>query len=165
MIPVLTKVVNKQKRIKTVFQQMVVPSRPVQHEENESANSVFEKELHATVVSLFSGCGGMDLGFVGGFDFLNCHYQRNAFDIIWANEINPAACSTYRENFGAHIVEGDIREVFDKLPNYADVVVGGFPCQDISINGKMAGSILNPSSHSASPLLCGWHCCQQCPIV
>lgn len=92
-----------------------------------------------TVVSLFSGCGGMDLGFVGGFDFLGKHYGKTGMKIIWANEISPAACKTYRENLGGYIVEGDIREEIGRLPPYADIVVGGFPCQDISINGKMLG--------------------------
>ena len=44
-----------------------------------------------TVVSLFSGCGGMDLGFIGGFDFFGKHFSKTGFDIIWANEISPAA--------------------------------------------------------------------------
>lgn len=92
-----------------------------------------------TVVSLFSGCGGMDLGFVGGFDFLGKHYSKTGFDIVWANEINPAACKTYRENLGDYIIEGDISEQIANLPSKADIVVGGFPCQDISINGKMLG--------------------------
>ena len=92
-----------------------------------------------TVVSLFSGCGGMDLGFLGGFEFLGERYDRTAFDIIWANEINPAACKTYKANLGQHIIEGDIKDVIDSLPEYADVVIGGFPCQDISVNGKMLG--------------------------
>lgn len=92
-----------------------------------------------SVVSLFSGCGGMDLGFVGGFDFLGRRFGKTGFKIIWANEINPAACRTYKKNLGDYIVEGDINEYLDKLPDYADVVIGGFPCQDISINGKMLG--------------------------
>lgn len=92
-----------------------------------------------TVISLFAGCGGMDLGFIGGFDFLGTHYEKINFDIIWANEISPAACDTYRHNLGNHIVEGDISEKIKDLPSYADVVIGGFPCQDISINGKMLG--------------------------
>jgi len=92
-----------------------------------------------TVISLFSGCGGMDLGFVGGFDFLGKHYRRTSFDIVWANEINAAACATYRRNLGEHIILGDINERMDEMPAYADVVIGGFPCQDISINGRMKG--------------------------
>lgn len=91
------------------------------------------------VVSLFSGCGGMDLGLIGGFDFLGQHYPKTGFEIIWANEINPAACKTYRTNFAHPILEGDIAEHIDNLPSTADIVVGGFPCQDISINGKMLG--------------------------
>lgn len=92
-----------------------------------------------TVISLFSGCGGMDLGFVGGFTFLGQEYPKTGFKIIWANEISPAACKTYRNNIGNHIVEGDISEKIDSLPTKADVIIGGFPCQDISINGKMLG--------------------------
>lgn len=88
---------------------------------------------------MFSGCGGMDLGFLGGFDFLGQAFPRHNFDIIWANEINPAACKTYRHNLGNHIIEGDVKDVINQLPEYADIILGGFPCQDISINGKMKG--------------------------
>jgi len=96
------------------------------------------KAAPITLISLFSGCGGMDMGFRGGFDFLGRHYAKNGIDIIWANEIDKDACITYRQNLG-DIVEGDIYEVIGQLPKYADIVIGGFPCQDISINGKMAG--------------------------
>lgn len=81
----------------------------------------------------------MDLGFTGGFDFLGKHYAKTGFDIIWANELNPNACKTYRTNFSHTLVEGNIKEKINCLPEYADVVIGGFPCQDISINGKMLG--------------------------
>ena len=83
-------------------------------EEYPSKRKVKSKPI--TVVSLFSGCGGMDLGLIGGFDFLGKHYAKTGFDIIWANEINPAACKTYRENFGDYIVEGDIGEQIKNLP-------------------------------------------------
>lgn len=92
-----------------------------------------------TVVSMFSGCGGMDLGFLGGFVFLGEKFDKTRFNIIWANDINPTACDTYAKNIGSHIKKGNINEVMDTLPEYADVVIGGFPCQDISINGKMVG--------------------------
>ena len=91
------------------------------------------------VISLFSGCGGLDLGFIGGFTSLGCYYAKQPFKIIWANEINEAACRTYRENIGNHIHQGDIWSMIDKIPKNADVVIGGFPCQDISVNGKGAG--------------------------
>ncbi|MFZ4526072.1 MAG: DNA cytosine methyltransferase [Chlorobium sp.] len=97
------------------------------------------KKPPITVVSLFSGCGGMDLGFRGGFDFLGQRYPNTLFDIIWANELNSAACRTYRKNLGEHIVEGDVWQVMPDMPTNADVVIGGFPCQDISVNGKGAG--------------------------
>lgn len=95
--------------------------------------------FHATVVSLFAGCGGLDLGFSGGFSFLGKEYPQTGFEIIWANEINPAACKTYRKNVSEYIIEGDINKCIDQLPKSADVIIGGFPCQDISINGKMKG--------------------------
>lgn len=85
------------------------------------------------IISLFSGCGGMDLGFIGGFEYLGKYYESTEFKIVLANDIDRWACETYRENFGDHIVEEDISEVdFELLPD-CDMVIGGFPCQDFSI--------------------------------
>lgn len=95
--------------------------------------------MNYTIVSLFSGCGGLDLGFRGDFNFLNNYYKRNPFDIIWANEINSYAYQTYKYNVSDDIMLGPIQNCFESIPSSADVVIGGFPCQDISINGKMAG--------------------------
>jgi DNA (cytosine-5)-methyltransferase 1 len=92
-----------------------------------------------SVVSMFSGCGGMDLGFKGGFDFLGVHFDKQPFDIVWSNDLNPFACKTYEHNLGHHIHVGSVWDHLDSLPNSCDVVIGGFPCQDISINGKRAG--------------------------
>lgn len=91
------------------------------------------------VVSLFSGCGGLDLGILGDFNFLGKHYERTLFDIVWANDIYPQACETYKHNIGNHIVQEDIANIdLNTIPN-ADIVIGGFPCQDFSVAGKRQG--------------------------
>lgn len=92
-----------------------------------------------TVASLFSGCGGMDLGFQGGFSFLGKRYARHPFEVVWANDNNPQACATYRHNLKHPIHVGDIWEQMASLPKRVDLVIGGFPCQDVSINGKRSG--------------------------
>ena len=71
------------------------------------------KKQKIKVISLFSGCGGMDLGFTGGFEFLGKKYTKNPFDIIWANDFNEAACRTYAKNIGSHIHHGDIWEMIN----------------------------------------------------
>lgn len=73
------------------------------------------------IISLFSGAGGMDLGFI-----------RAGHDIVWANDIDTDAVATYRRNIGQHIVEGDIHKMKLSLLPDADVVIGGFPCQGFS---------------------------------
>ena len=91
------------------------------------------------VVSMFSGCGGMDLGFLGGFKFLGQFYESLPFEIVWANDLNPFACRTYEHNIGHSIKVGSVWNYLDHLPASCDLLIGGFPCQDISINGKRAG--------------------------
>ena len=77
------------------------------------------------VVSLFSGGGGLDLGF------------RNAgYNIIWAIDFNKDAVATYRKNLGDHIVLGDINSVDPYSLPKCDVIIGGPPCQDFSLAGK-----------------------------
>ncbi len=92
-----------------------------------------------SVISMFSGCGGMDLGFVGGFEVFGRRYQSLPFDVVWANDFNKEACKTYSKNIHPRIQHGDIWEIIEQMPKSADVIVGGFPCQDISVNGKRAG--------------------------
>ena len=92
-----------------------------------------------TVVSMFSGCGGMDLGFIGGFEVFGRRYGSLPFRIIWANEHNPKACATYRKNISENILCCDVWDALASLPQNSDVLIGGFPCQDISLNGKRAG--------------------------
>ena len=92
-----------------------------------------------SVVSMFSGCGGMDLGLTGGFDFLGKRFKKNPFDIVWANDLNPYACATYVHNLRHAIHVGSVWDHIDSMPDSCDLLIGGFPCQDISINGKRRG--------------------------
>ena len=77
------------------------------------------------VVSLFSGCGGLDLGF-----------KMAGFNIVWANDILPDACETYKKEIGDHIVCKDISEIDVRSIPEADVIIGGPPCQGFSGVGK-----------------------------
>ncbi|MCY7348040.1 MAG: DNA cytosine methyltransferase [Pyrinomonadaceae bacterium] len=106
--------------------------------QRKSTEKIVRAQNHS-VVSLFSGCGGMDLGFRGGFSIFGRKYAENPFKIIWANELNQAACRTYRRNLNEDIYCGDIWDFMNQLPTSADVLIGGFPCQDLSINGKGLG--------------------------
>src|SRR5689334_21682096 len=75
-----------------------------------------------TVVSMFSGCGGMDVGFLGGFEVLGRTYPRLPFRVVWANDNSKAACATYRLNMRHGIYSGDVWKHLDTLPKKADVV-------------------------------------------
>src|SRR4051812_7341675 len=80
-----------------------------------------------TVVSLFSGAGGLDLGFRGA-----------GFEVVWANDTKPDACASYRRNLGDHVVCASVRELSASAIPRADVLIGGPPCQGYSVAGHMA---------------------------
>lgn len=84
------------------------------------------------VVSLFSGCGGSDLGLAGGFVFLRKSYKKLPFEIVLALDNDSLAVQTYRENFSSSCIVADITKYrADEIPD-VDLVVGGFPCQSFS---------------------------------
>lgn len=83
------------------------------------------------VISLFCGCGGADLGIVGGFSFLGKRYKKNPLDIVHASDIDQKAINTYNNNFKHKAVCADVKELnFNNIT--ADLVIGGFPCQNFS---------------------------------
>ena len=85
------------------------------------------------VASLFCGCGGSDLGTLGGFEYLGVDYKRLPFDIVYAVDFDKAAVSTYNNNFEVPAVCADICSVDPQkdIPDI-DVLIGGFPCQSFS---------------------------------
>jgi DNA (cytosine-5)-methyltransferase 1 len=82
-----------------------------------------------TGLSLFSGAGGMDVGF-----------KKAGVKILWSNELDKDACNTYQANHPeSTLFSGDIRNAFHELENYkgTDILFGGPPCQGFSVAGKM----------------------------
>jgi DNA (cytosine-5)-methyltransferase 1 len=103
-------------------------------------------------LSLFSGCGGLDLGVEGGFEVLSpcadpitkegwVTLPKLPFSVEWANDIMPQAKSVWEENFEGEYVLESIVDLLARnytFPN-AELIVGGFPCQDFSLAGKRKG--------------------------
>jgi len=83
------------------------------------------------VISLFTGCGGLDLGF-----------ELEGYRTVWANDFNSDACETFKLNFDTPIVVGDVEKIDpyadNTIPN-CDLILGGFPCQDFSVIWKRPG--------------------------
>ena len=79
-----------------------------------------------TVVSLFSGVGGIDLAF-----------EQAGFRIVWANEIDRYACITYRKNFSEDVlVEDDIKSIDERTIPHSDVLTAGFFTQPVKLPGR-----------------------------
>ena len=132
-----------------------------------------EQERHEggtlRMLSLFSGCGGMDIGFEGGFI---CHnhsvtnkdwiqepvkndwslLQRTSFRTVFACDILEEARLTWLKYMSRYNINPDIyhlesivnlvklhKEGYEVFPKNIDVVTGGFPCQDFSVSGKRNG--------------------------
>lgn len=85
--------------------------------------------MAASAVSLFTGAGGLDIGF-----------EQAGFKTVWANDLNADACATFERNHGSGIIRcGDVNELLPQLRKLPppDVLIGGPPCQGFSVAGYM----------------------------
>lgn len=87
------------------------------------------------ILSFFTGCGGLDLGF-----------EQAGFETVYATDIDQDSCNTLKMNLGRYfnkdmvIEQGDILTIKPKsLPKNIDLVIGGPPCQSFSASGRRAG--------------------------
>lgn len=83
-------------------------------------------EPRFSCISLYSGAGGLDLGF-----------ERAGFDVQWAIDSDPFAIETYKANLGPSAVCGDVLMVAPPSDLCPDLVIGGPPCQGFSVIGRM----------------------------
>lgn len=80
------------------------------------------------LISLFSGAGGLDLGF-----------ERAGFEIVVANEFDKNIWETYEKNHKSKLFKGDIREIPASSFPEVDGIIGGPPCQSWSEAGSLKG--------------------------
>ena len=82
------------------------------------------------LISLFSGCGGLDLGF-----------ERAGFEIPIANEFDSTIWETFQINHPKTVLlKSDVRKLSaDIFPSDIDGIIGGPPCQGFSLKGKKLG--------------------------
>ncbi|MYM00287.1 DNA (cytosine-5-)-methyltransferase [Novosphingobium sp. FGD1] len=91
------------------------------------------------VVSYFAGCGGMDLGFHGGFEVFGATVPELDFEIEKAYDFDERCVETYKQNISDRIEHVDLSNFDPKNAPRADVLIGGFPCQDFSSCGPKRG--------------------------
>jgi DNA (cytosine-5)-methyltransferase 1 len=92
-----------------------------------------------TAVSMFAGCGGLDLGMLGGFSYLGEFFPPLPFRILRAYDNDAKAVETYRLNLSDDIELRDLTTMSVAEMPRADVLLGGFPCQDFSSCGHKRG--------------------------
>src|SRR5574344_1292760 len=109
-----------------------------------SENDRLTGQKEYRICSLFTGCGGMDLGAIGGFEFQRKKFSRLPTEIVFSNDIDPDATTAYNSNLKLFhhkekAILGDIRSIpTQQIPDF-DILLAGFPCQPFSNAGNRKG--------------------------
>ncbi len=98
-----------------------------------------------SILSTFTGAGGLDIGFHGGFKYLGRNFSKLKFKTVISLDINSDACTTIQHDnkyfkhtkiYNENIIDFD----YKRIPNdNYDVLLGGFPCVTFSVVGKQKG--------------------------
>ncbi|WP_169793520.1 DNA (cytosine-5-)-methyltransferase [Aeromonas schubertii] len=92
-----------------------------------------------SLVSMFTGVGGLDMGFEGGFEYMGRQFIHQPFKTLAAYEKDEKCVQTIQMNLDIPIQHIELSEdLVDKFPA-AEVLIGGFPCQDFSSCGPKKG--------------------------
>ena len=102
-------------------------------------DSIRTSKSAITTVSFFCGAGGMDRGFIGGFEYKGRRYEPLPFNILAAYDNNDKAIETYKQNISPHAVSADLSTLRPEHLPKAELLLGGFPCQDFSSCGPRKG--------------------------
>lgn len=114
---------------------------------------LLKRKICCSLIDLFSGAGGMTLGFTKTFG--------HTFKSVWANDFNEYAVRSYNLNFGEHCVSGDIVGLLDRFKlniPHADVVIGGPPCQGFSLLNRTSLGVSRVGFAAVFQVSVGIHC-------
>lgn len=126
----------------------VVQSRPHECQADKYGKSTEKKVVKGghiskkkvySLLSMFTGIGGLDMGFEGGFEYKSKKYRPHPYKTIAAFEKDEKCVETIRKNLGIPVHQVELsEEIVATLPT-AEVLIGGFPCQEFSSCGPKRG--------------------------
>ena len=118
--------------------EMSVRTRAQENTIQKNASGIATESMYS-IVSFFAGCGGLDQGFRGNFVYNDLVFDRLPFDFLAAYDSEQKCVDTYKLNLSRH---AEVKDLSDYSPSdvpAADILIGGFPCQDFATCGPRKG--------------------------